>query len=76
MELVRFQLTLETPFLNGPEILETISPGSQQLVDFFGGGSELPEFSLIPADPIAIIFFIVILISLLVPTWMAPEPKQ
>ena len=56
--------------------LETISPGSQQLVDFFGGGSELPEFSLIPADPIAIIFFIVILISLLVPTWMAPEPKQ
>ena len=56
--------------------LETISPGSQQLVDFFGGGSELPEFSLIPADPIAIIFFLDILISLLVPTWMAPEPKQ
>lgn len=56
--------------------LETISPASQQLVDFFGGGSELPEFSLIPADPIAIIFFLVILISLLVPTWMAPEPKE
>tara|TARA_B100000614_G_C14280771_1_gene383411 strand:- start:16 stop:432 length:417 start_codon:yes stop_codon:yes gene_type:complete len=56
--------------------LETISPGSQQLVDFFGGGAELPEFTLIPADPIAIIFFAVILISLLVPTWMAPEPKE
>ena len=56
--------------------LEKISPASQQLVDFFGGGSELPEFSLIPADPIAIIFFLVILISLLVPTWMAPEPKE
>ena len=56
--------------------LETISPGSQQLVDFFGGGAELPEFTLIPADPIAIIFFTVILISLLVPTWMAPEPKE
>ena len=26
IELVRFQLTLETPFLRGPEILETISP--------------------------------------------------
>ena len=36
--------------------LETISPGSQQLVDFFGGGAELPEFTLIPADPVAIIF--------------------
>ena len=55
--------------------LETVSPGSQQLVDFFGGGAELPEFTLIPADPVAIIFFLVILISLLVPTWMAPEPK-
>ena len=51
-----------------------LSPTAESFVNFVGGGS-LDGFSLIPADPIAIIFWIVVLISLLVPTWTAPEPK-
>ena len=55
--------------------LDNLSPAAQSFVDFVGGGS-LDGFSLIPADPVAIVFFAVVLISLLVPTWMAPEPKE
>mgnify|MGYP001331465426 CR=1 FL=1 len=54
--------------------LDNLSPTAESFVNFVGGGS-LDGFSLIPADPIAIIFWIVVLISLLVPTWTAPEPK-
>jgi hypothetical protein len=52
--------------------LDNLSPTAESFVNFVGGGS-LDGFSLIPADPIAIIFWIVVLISLLVPTWTAPE---
>lgn len=55
--------------------LDNLSPAAQSFVDFVGGGS-LDGFSLIPADPVAIVFFAVVTISLLVPTWMAPEPKE
>ena len=55
--------------------LENLSEGGQAFVDFFGGGS-LDAFSLIPADPLAVIFFIVVLISLILPIWTAPEPKE
>ncbi len=55
--------------------LDEISESSQAIVDFFGGGS-LDAFSLIPADPMAIIFIIVVLISLILPIWTAPEPKE
>ena len=55
--------------------LDNLSPAAQSFVDFVGGGS-LDGFSLIPADPVAIVFFAVVLISLLVPTWMVPEPKE
>ena len=55
--------------------LDNLSPAAQSFVDFVGGGS-LDGFSLIPADPVAIVFFAVVTISLLVPTWMAPESKE
>ena len=55
--------------------LDELSPAAQSFVDFVGGGS-LDGFSLIPADPVAIVFWAVVLISLLVPTWTAPEPKE
>ena len=55
--------------------LDNLSPAAQSFVNFVGGGS-LDGFSLIPADPVAIVFFAVVTISLLVPTWMAPEPKE
>ena len=55
--------------------LDDLSPAAQSFVDFVDGGS-LDAFSLIPADPVAVVFFVVVLISLLVPTWTAPEPKE
>ena len=55
--------------------LENLSEGGQAFVDFFGGGS-LDAFSLIPGDPMAVIFFIVVLISLILPIWTAPAPKE
>ena len=55
--------------------LDNLSPAAQSFVDFVDGGS-LDGFSLIPADPVAMVFFAVVLISLLVPTWMAPAPKD
>jgi len=55
--------------------LDELSPAAQSFVDFVDGGS-LDAFSLIPADPVAVVFFVVVLISLLVPTWTAPEPKE
>jgi|TARA_B100001057_G_scaffold65763_1_gene59513 lysylphosphatidylglycerol synthetase-like protein (DUF2156 family) len=55
--------------------LDNLSESAQSFVDFFDGGS-LDAFSLIPADPLAVLFFIVVLISLILPIWTAPEPKE
>ena len=55
--------------------LDELSPAAQSFVDFVDGGS-LDAFSLIPADPVSVVFFVVVLIILLVPTWTAPEPKE
>ena len=43
--------------------LEELSPAAQSFVDFVDGGS-LDAFSLIPADPVAVVFFVVVLIDL------------
>ena len=45
--------------------LDDLSPAAQSFVDFVDGGS-LDAFSLIPADPVAVVFFVVVLILSLI----------
>ena len=52
--------------------LDNLSPAAQSFVDFVGGGS-LDGFSLIPADPVAIVFFAVVTICLL---YTSPSPRD
>ena len=40
--------------------LDELSPAAQSFVDFVDGGSS-DAFSLIPADPVAVVFFVVVL---------------
>ena len=49
--------------------LDNLSANSQRFVDFLPVSSP-PEFSLIPWNPVAIVWWIVVVIAILGPIWM------
>ena len=49
--------------------LDNLSANSQRFVDFLPVTSP-PEFSLIPWNPVAIVWWIVVVIAILGPIWM------
>ena len=54
---------------------EDLTGGMQQFVDSMGA-TEYVAASLIPSDPIGIVFYLAILVGLIGGMWTAPEPKE
>ena len=54
---------------------EELTGGMQQFVDGMGATGYISP-SLIPSDPLGIIFYVAILVGLLGGMWMAPGPKE
>ena len=54
---------------------EELTGGLQQFVDSMGA-TEYVSASLIPTDPLGIVFYLDILIGLIGGMWAAPEPKE
>ncbi|OUW81308.1 MAG: hypothetical protein CBD82_04045 [Gammaproteobacteria bacterium TMED222] len=54
---------------------EELTGGLQQFVDSMGA-TEYVSASLIPTDPLGIVFYLAILIGLIGGMWAAPEPKE
>ena len=54
--------------------LDSISANSQRFVDFLNV-TEPPTFSMIPANPIFIVWWLVVLAMLLLPVWMPSAVK-
>ncbi len=54
--------------------LDSISANSQRFVDFLNV-TEPPTFSMIPANPIFIVWWLVVLAMLLLPVWMPKKDK-
>ena len=54
---------------------EELTGGVQQFVDSMGA-TEYVSASLIPTDPLGIVFYLAILIGLIGGMWAAPEPKE
>ena len=54
---------------------EELTGGMQQFVDGMGATGYIGA-SLIPSDPLGIIFYVAILVGLLGGMWMAPGPKE
>ena len=54
---------------------EELTGGLQQFVDSMGA-TEYVSASLIPTDPLGIVFYLAILIGLIGGMWSAPEPKE
>ena len=54
---------------------EELTGGMQQFVDSMGA-TEYVAASLIPSDPIGIVFYLAILVGLIGGMWTAPEPKE
>ena len=54
---------------------EELTGGLQQFVDSVGATGYVAA-SLIPSDPLGIVFYVAILIGLIGGMWTAPEPKE
>ena len=54
---------------------EQLTGGLQQFVDSVGATGYVAA-SLIPSDPLGIVFYVAILIGLIGGMWTAPEPKE
>jgi Flp pilus assembly protein TadB len=54
---------------------EELTGGLQQFVDSMGA-TEYVSASLIPTDPLGIVFYLAILVGLIGGMWAAPEPKE
>ena len=54
---------------------EELTGGLQQFVDSMGA-TEYVSASLIPTDPLGIVFYLAILVGLIGGMWAAPEPKD
>lgn len=57
------------------ETVEELTGGLQQFVDSMGA-TEYVSASLIPTDPLGIVFYLAILVGLIGGMWAAPEPKE
>ena len=54
--------------------LESLSPTAQSFVDYLPVDT-LPEVSLIPWNPVMIVWWLAVIVAILYPVWMKKRPK-